>query len=361
MRRTAWRSFALCGAIALGGCTTRHDDSMRADTLAAARSETAAATPIDTAPMTAEERGLFAPLPSEMTSPEYPSSPELVALGRRLFHEPVLSIGHDVTCASCHSLNGFGADGRRVSFGHLGQTGSRNAPSVYNAAGQIAQFWDGRAASVEEQAKGPVLEPLEMGMPDTVAVLAHMNGSALYREAFRAAFPTQRHPINYDNVGRAIGAFERGLVTPSRWDRYLEGDSAALTPAELRGATTFVRVGCASCHAGAYVGGSMFRKIGLVKPWPSQADSGRYNVTHRAEDLFVFKVPPLRNVVQTSPYFHDGSINDLHEAVRLMWRHQLGRELTDAEIQSIVAWLGTLTGDIPVRYIAFPQLPDAGR
>jgi cytochrome c peroxidase len=288
-------------------------------------------------------------------------TPAQVALGRRLFHETVLSANHDVSCNTCHSLNGYGADGRKVSFGDLGHAGNRNAPTVYNAAGQIAQFWDGRAPTVEAQAKGPILNSDEMAMPDSQAVLAHMRGSADYRAAFTAAFPNERDPITYENVGRAIGAFERGLVTPSRWDRYLAGDSTALSADEQRGLTTFVHVGCASCHNGPYVGGGTFMKLGRASPWPTSTDSGRYKITHDTADLFVFKVPSLRNVEKTAPYFHDGSVGSLDEAIRLMGRHQLGVELTNAQVHDIHAWLGALTGTLPAAYIAEPQQPQSSR
>lgn len=303
------------------------------------------------------ELAMFAPLPSYMASgPSRPTEAE-VNLGRQLYHETLLSGGHDVSCNSCHALNGYGADGRRVSFGSHGLTGGRNAPTVYNAAGQVAQFWDGRAANVEEQAKGPILNPAEMAMPNPGAVLDHMRASANYRAAFRAAFPNDAQPITYDNVGRAIGAFERGLVTPSRWDEFLAGDSTALSSEEQRGAATFVRVGCAGCHNGAYVGGSSFQKLGRVKPWPTSTDSGRIKVTREASDLFVFKVPSLRNVEKTSPYFHDGSIASLDEAIRLMGRHQLGVQLTDGQVRDIHSWLSSLTGELPASYIAQPRLP----
>lgn len=304
---------------------------------------------------------MFAPLPARMTSATNPMTPAKVTLGRLLYNEPVLSRGHDVSCATCHPLNGYGADGRRVSFGDVGHAGSRNSPSVYNAAGQVAQFWDGRAPNVEEQAKGPVLNPAEMAMPDSVAVLDHMRASPLYRAMFKSAFPADREPINYDNVGRAIGAFERGLVTPGRWDKFLAGDTTALTAAERRGGATFVSVGCTGCHMGPYVGGTSFQKLGLVKPWPTQADSGRFKVTGRPEDMMVFKVPSLRNVAHTGPYFHDGSVADLREAVRLMARHQLGKELSDEQVGSIVTWLGSLTGELPAEYIANPPLPKSAR
>lgn len=300
---------------------------------------------------------MFAPLPSVMTATGHPSTPARVALGRMLYYEPLLSDGHDLSCNGCHALNGYGADGRRVSFGHKGQQGTRNSPTVYNAALQVAQFWDGRAPDVEAQAKGPILNSAEMGMPDTTAVLAHLRALPRYQTAFRAAFPGQREPVNYDNVGIAIGAFERGLVTPSRWDRFLQGDSAALTPAEQRGLATFATVGCTSCHNGPGVGGGMLQKLGVREPWPVQTDSGRYTVTKRPEDVMVFKVALLRNVAKTGPYFHDGSVASLDSAVRLMARYQLGRDLGDAQVKSIVAYLESLTGEIPVAYIAEPQLP----
>jgi len=310
-----------------------------------------------TGAVTAAELAMFAPLPATIPAKGGASTGEQVALGRALFYEPLLSDGHDVSCNSCHALNAWGADGRRVSLGHDGRAGTRNSPSVYNAAGHLAQFWDGRAADVEEQAKGPILNPIEMGMPDSLAVLAHLRASPMYVAAFRAAFPGERQPVSYDNVGRAIGAFERGLVTPARWDRFLGGETTALTLEERQGLRTFIDVGCQACHAGVYLGGDRFMKVGLVAPWTSQADSGRFHVTKSAADLFLFKVPSLRNVEKTGPWFHDGSTADLAEAVGLMARHQLGKELTDAQKRLIVAYLSSLTGTLPSDYIAYPQKP----
>ncbi len=308
-------------------------------------------------PLTAPELAMFAKLPATMAAPGAAPTPAQIELGRTLYHETVLSDGHDVSCNTCHPLNGYGADGRKVSFGDLGHAGNRNAPTVYNAAGQVAQFWDGRAATVEEQAKGPILNPAEMAMPDSAAVLAHMRGSATYQAAFRRAFPNDAQPVTYDNVGRAIGAFERGLVTPSRWDAYVGGKEGALSPEEVRGLTMFVRTGCTACHAGPYVGGQTFQKLGLVKPWPALTDSGRIRVTGQPADLYVFKVALLRNVEKTGPYLHDGSIASLDSAILLMARHQLGRELTSTQVRDIHTWLGTLTGAIPAEYIAQPQKP----
>lgn len=303
------------------------------------------------------ELAVFAPLPARMDAPGKTPSDAAIALGRTLYYETVLSDGHDVSCNSCHALNGYGADGRRVSFGHKGQEGSRNANSVYNAAGQVAQFWDGRAPNVEEQAKGPILNPDEMGMPGTSAVLDHLKASAKYRVAFAAAFRGESNPITYDNVGRAIGAFERGLVTPSRWDAYLKGDTAALTAEERRGARTFIAAGCTTCHAGAYVGGQTLQKAGLLHPWPATADSGRIAVTKSPGDRYVFKVPSLRNVEKTGPYFSDGSVGSLDSAIVMMGHYQLGVNLTGTQVQDIHAWLRALTGDIPVKYVAEPPLP----
>ncbi len=312
---------------------------------------------VGNAALTPAERGAFAALPARMDRPGPAPAGAEIALGRMLYYETVLSQGHDVSCNSCHPLNGFGADGRRVSFGHRGQQGSRNAPTVYNAAAQVAQFWDGRAPDVEAQAKGPILNPAEMGMPDSAAVMAHMRGSAAYRAAFAAAFPGEANPITYENVGRAIGAFERGLVTPSRWDAYLHGDTAALTAQELRGARTFVAAGCTACHAGALVGGQVLQKAGVASAWPLAADSGRYAVTHQTADLYVFKVPTLRNVDMTGPYFSDGSVASLDSAITMMARYQLGLALSGAQVADVHAWLRTLTGTIPVSYVAQPPLP----
>ena len=313
--------------------------------------------PLQQASFTVGELALFAPLPAVIEANRQPIADARSALGRSLFYETLLSEGHDVSCNSCHALNGWGADGRKVSLGHDGRAGTRNAPTVYNAAGHLAQFWDGRAKDVEAQAKGPILNPIEMGMVDSADVLAHLRASQAYVASFRAAFPGERQPVSYDNVGRAIGAFERRLVTPSRWDSFLAGDSAALTPAERQGLRTFLDTGCQACHAGTYLGGDRYVKAGVAVEWFSKADSGRYGVTHDPNDILVFKVPSLRNVEKTGPYFNDGSVASLDEAVALMAHHQLGKTLTPAEVQSIVTWLGSLTGALPLPYIAYPQKP----
>lgn len=313
------------------------------------------AVPIDSAQL-----AVFAPLPASMPSEANPSTPAKVDLGWRLYYETQLSSTGTQSCNSCHMLDAYGADDRSVSTGVTGQQGGRNAPTVYNAAGHLAQFWDGRAPDVEQQAKGPILNPIEMGMSSPAKVLARLAAIKGYRQAFQAAFPGEADPLTYDNVGKAIGAFERQLATPSRWDQYLKGDRAALSPAEQQGLREFLNAGCQGCHNGPYMGGRTFQRIGLVQPWPNTRDLGRYAVTRQPADSFVFKVPSLRNIAKTGPYFNDGSVATLDEAVRLMARHQLGKALADSQVTSIVTFLQALTGDVPQRYVVAPPPLAAG-
>jgi cytochrome c peroxidase len=297
----------------------------------------------------------FKTLPTSFGSE--PRSRAQVDLGRTLFFDPRLSRGGDIACATCHDLDAYGVDRRTTAVGHLQQRGTRNTPTVFNAAGSFCQFWDGRAPNLEEQAKGPILNPLEMAVrapEDVVQTLRAIHG---YAPLFAEAFPGERDPITFDNVGRAIAAFERGLVTPSRWDRYLAGDRDALTRPEREGLRVFLNVGCMVCHTGPLLGGSMFEKVGVVEPWPNQTDTGRASITHAPNDQMMFKVPTLRNVAETAPYFHDGSAATLEDAVRAMGRHQLGLELTEAEISAICTWLRSLTGEVPKDYVRKPRLP----
>jgi cytochrome c peroxidase len=299
----------------------------------------------------------FKPVRAVLDGAEQPASAAQVDLGRALYFETRLSKTGTLSCNSCHPLGRYGADGEVTSPGHDGTRGGRNSPTVYHAAGYFAQFWDGRAIDVEQQAKGPILNPIEMGMKNAAQVeqvLQHIPG---YVQMFAKAFPADKQPVTYDHVGQAIGAFERGLVTPSRWDRYLNGDKAALTPQEVEGLRVFTNVGCMVCHTGEFVGGSMFEKVGAVEPWPNQKDQGRFQVTKDDRDRMVFKVPTLRNIEKTAPYFHDGSVAKLGDAVRMMGRHQLGLELSDEEVGQIETWLKVLTGPLPVEYIKPPTLP----
>lgn len=297
---------------------------------------------------------MFSPLPAAVPSSTNPATPAKVDLGWRLYYETQLSADGSQSCNTCHPLNAYGAQPVAVSTGVTGHKGGRNAPTVYNAAGHVAQFWDGRAPTVEEQAKGPILNPIEMAMPSADVVMARLAAIRGYREAFAAAFPGEAKPLTYDNVGKAIGVFERQLLTPSRWDDYLKGDPAALTAAEKRGLDTFLNTGCQACHNGPYLGGQMFQRLGLMRPWPDTRDAGRLHVTGVRSDSMVFKVPSLRNIAETAPYFNAGGVASLDEGVRLMARHQLGQELTSEQITSIMTFLRALSGTRPSRYVAPP-------
>lgn len=300
---------------------------------------------------------IFAPLSGEITATSGPATAAQVALGQMLYFEKRLSKNHDLSCNSCHMLNKGGVDGSPTSSGHKGQRGGRNSPTVLNAAVHLAQFWDGRAKDIEEQAKGPILNPIEMAMPNAEAVVAVLKSMPDYVAAFQAAFPGQADAVTYDNVGKAIGAFERRLTTTGRWDAYLQGEEKALTDEEKVGLAVFLDTGCMACHNGAALGGGSFQKLGAVKPWPDLKDNGRFDATKDEADRFKFKVPSLRNIAETGPYFHDGSVKTLEEAVKLMASHQLGKELDDAKVKALVTWLKALTGEAQKELMAEPKLP----
>ncbi len=336
------------------GCEDKRKEQPSAPTA----SEATAAKEATPAPATVDRALLvaFGSLPASIDLPTGAASAEQVELGKQLYFDTRLSKNQDIACVTCHVLDAYGVDGKPTSPGHKGQLGARNSPTVYNAALHSAQFWDGRAKDVEAQALGPILNPVEMAMKDEAAVLAVLKSMPEYVTAFKKAFPTDKEPLTYVNAGRAMGAFERTLVTPSRFDKYLAGDDAALTDAERAGLAKFLDVGCNTCHASAAVGGRDFKKLGLVKPWSTELkDNGRFDVTKDPADKHVFKVPSLRNIEKTAPYFHDGSVKTLDEAVTLMARHQLGKELSPAEVTSIVTFLKSLTGELPK--IEKPTLP----
>lgn len=311
----------------------------------------------------------FSTLPKSFDDPRNPSTAEKVALGRMLYYDTRLSKNHDLSCASCHDLEKYGIDPReadgtrnRTSLGHKGQLGDRNSPTVYNAGLHFAQFWDGRASTLEDQAKGPVLNPVEMAMPDEATVETTLRSIPGYVEAFAAAFPGEPEPVTYENMAKAIGAFERGLVTPSPFDEFLGGKLTALSTEQLAGLQLFMNVGCTQCHDGPALGGGSFKKLGAVKPWEGLKDQGRFKVTNAKDDEFMFKVPSLRNIAETGPYLHDGSIATLPEMVSKMTAHQLAKgELSEAELSALVAFLGSLTGELPPKeYIGKPTLPESG-
>ncbi len=284
-------------------------------------------------------------VPATMPGAERDTS-DLQALGKKLYHDKRLSINDQQACASCHAVEGkgSGADNMTTSTGAKGDVGGRNAPTVLNAGFQFVQFWDGRAKDLAEQAKGPILNPIEMGMPDADAVVAKLNGIPEYKEAFAKAFPGKEPAITYDNLALAIAAFERTLVTKDRFDRWLGGDNSAMNAEEVAGLKTFMETGCTACHNGALLGGNSYQKLGVVNPYTT-TDKGRSVITKQATDEGFFKVPMLRNIAITQPYFHDGKVKSLEDAVSQMGYLQLGKKLSDGEVKSIVAFLKSLTDE----------------
>ena len=286
----------------------------------------------------------FEPLPGVMPGSEN-DTPQLVALGKKLYFEKRLSINDSQSCASCHRLeNDFaGVDGQPTSPGAEGKIGSRNSPTVLNAGFQDSQFWDGRAKDLVEQAKGPILNPIEMGMPNEQTVEKKLRGIVEYNDAFTLAFPGNEPTITYQNIAEAIAAFERTLITPSRFDDFMNGDASALNEVELRGLKTFIKKDCKSCHDGKLLGGETYETLGKETPYDNQSDQGIYDLTKDEVDRMVFKVASLRNVALTAPYFHDGKIKTLNEAVRKMAKLQLNEELTNQQVNDIEMFLKALS------------------
>jgi len=326
------------------------------------RDETAAAlqTPLDPQveqELWADATVLFEPMPEMASAPNNPVTAAKVALGKELYFDTRLSREGNVSCNSCHSLATFGVDNLPFSPGDAGELGGRNSPTVLNAALHVAQFWDGRARDVEEQAGMPILNPVEMGIPSEEFLVDRLSKVEEYRSRFAEAFPEDEQPLSYSNIGRALGAFERTLLTPSRFDAYLNGEREALSPMEKRGLQTFIELGCTSCHNGVNVGAASFRKFGLMANYwehtgSNKIDQGRFEQTQDSEDKYVFRVASLRNVEKTAPYFHDGSVGTLDEAVKIMARTQLGEELEPQAVENLTAFLRSLTGELPPEVIA---------
>jgi len=278
------------------------------------------------------------PIPLEVKANE-----EKVQLGKKLFFDPVLSKDGTVSCATCHDLQNGGDDGLPVSFGIKGQKGTMNAPTVYNAVFNFRQFWDGRARDLKEQVFGPIENPVEMGHT-LEGMTEKLKQDKMYRSAFDAIYADG---ITKENVADAIAEFEKTLITPNApFDRYLRGEKDAIGWQEKEGYRLFESKGCVICHHGVNIGGNLYNKFGIYKEVES-ANLGRYNITKREEDKYVFKVPSLRNIALTAPYMHDGRIKNLKEAVEFMTEHQLGRYMKPEELEAIVAFLKSLTGEIP--------------
>jgi len=321
-------------------------------------------------PLMKAAQAIFAPLPKVVDNPANPITPAKVELGHMLFHDPRLSLSGFISCASCHSLSTFGTDNLPTSVGHRWAVGPRNSPTVLNSALHSVQFWDGRAATLEEQAKGPILNPIEMAVPNEGFAVERIASIPEYQKRFAAAFPGEAKPLNYANVANAIAAFERTLMTPDRFDAFLRGDAAALNAQERAGLRVFIDRGCAGCHGGPALGGTMMTRFGMVESYwevtrgfvtpgtPTiPMDVGRFAVTHKPEDLYVFKVPSMRNVTRTYPYFHDGIVWGLRDATQVMARVQLGKPLSEAELDQLMAFYGALEGEIPAHALRIPVLP----
>jgi cytochrome c peroxidase len=311
-------------------------------------------------PLLKEAQSFFKPLTSISENPENPSTKEKIALGKLLYYDRKLSKDGHNSCNSCHNLETFGVDNEATSIGDAGKRGGRNSPTTLNAAFHFLQFWDGRAKNVEEQSGMPILNPVEMAIPSKDFLVKKLSASDEYKRAFALAYPESKDAVTYENLQNAIGSFERILITPSRFDKYLAGDTMALVADEKHGLELFIRTGCISCHAGMLIGGNMFQKFGMANDYrpltgSKGIDDGRKSITKKEEDKDFFKVPSLRNIAKTHPYFHDGSVKDLDKAVKVMAKAQLNKELTDAETQSIVKFLESLTGEVPSEAIMHPK------
>ncbi|WP_068083886.1 cytochrome-c peroxidase [Polycladidibacter stylochi] len=301
----------------------------------------------------------FKPLPSTIPTVQGQRiTEEKIELGKALFFDPRLSASGVFSCNSCHNLATGGDDNLETSIGHGWQKGPRNAPTVLNAVFNTAQFWDGRAPDLAEQAKGPIQASVEMANTpeNTVATLKSM---PQYVEWFKKAFPDQKEPVTFNNLALSIEAFEATLITPSRFDAFLNGDVEALNAQEQKGLALFMDNGCAACHNDVNLGGTGYYPFGLVEKPGAEIlppnDKGRFAVTETVDDEYVFRAAPLRNIAITAPYFHSGKVWNLKTAVEIMADSQLGTSLSDDESEAIVAFLHTLTGKQP--QVTIPELP----
>jgi cytochrome c peroxidase len=311
---------------------------------------------------------LFKPLPADASTPERPITPERVALGKALFFEPRLSVDNRVSCATCHQPSFYGAEPLAVSVGIHSKVLPRNTPTIFNTALQFVQHYGGNRVDVEDQATKALLSPLAYGQKDVPTAEARLRELAGYRAMFEKAFPGEAEPMTLVNLGKAVGAYERVLLTPAPFDRFLAGDTGALSVSAKRGLDTFVKVGCAGCHNGVALGGQTYQKFGITADYwtltgskpndiHKSIDKGRFQDTKNDADAFMFKVQQLRNVAVTPPFFHDGSVAKLDDAVRIMGKLQLGRDLAANEVADIVSFLESLTGEVPAAFANAPVVP----
>lgn len=324
------------------------------------QAEAPAITPADKE-LLEKAQGIFQPLPARADCSHNPVTDAKVLLGKHLYYDTRLSKTGNNSCNSCHNLATFGVDNLPTSKGDNGGFGDRNSPTVLNAALHSFQFWDGRAKDVEEQAGGPILNPAEMAMSSKAEVEKRLQEVPSYVEMFKKAFPDEKQPVVYNNVQNAIAAFERTLLTPSAFDQYLTGNINALTAEQRSGLKQFINTGCIQCHTGSNLGGTMFQKFGVHADYRTFTksktdDPGKMKVSKDAADKDFFKVPGLRNIAKTYPYFHDGSVKDLQEAVKIMGKLQLNQDLSEAQVNAIVSFLGALTSDVPADVKKAPEM-----
>lgn len=289
---------------------------------------------------------------SKLPEPNDPTTP-MALLGKKLYYDETLSANGKMSCNTCHPISNYGVDNERTSPGHDGTRGTRNSPTTFNAYFHVAQFWDGRSPDLADQAKGPILNPIEMGMKGVEDVVSVLKNSAEYTEMFKKAFPEQSDPITFDNFALAVADFEGTLATPAAFDAFLDGAVTMLDEDQKKGLSLFIETGCIACHIGPGLGGNMMQRFGLVHGpyWEFTGselkDEGKFTVTGAEADKNVFKSPSLRNIEKTAPYFHDGSVESLEEAVRIMAFTQLGKELSQEEITKMISLFKSLTGKIP--------------
>ena len=320
----------------------------------------------DDAALLKQAQTLFNPLPQASGPSEAPTLSTREALGKMLFFDPRWTVEGNVSCATCHQPALYGTDGLAKSIGVLHRRHRRNAPTVLNAGLNFIQHWSGDRKTLEDQVDQALVGAISSGHRDRTAALAGVETIEGYAPLFRDAFPDETKPLTSVNVAKAIAAYERTLLTPAPFDSYLRGDAQAISPIARNGLRRFISRGCASCHNGVGVGGQFFQKFGVREEYwkatgSSEVDKGRFEVTNDPADLYVFKVPSLRNVEMTSPYFHDGSVSALAEAVKVMARVQLGMALPNTEITEIIEFLRTLTGPLPVSFATAPTLPASSK
>ena len=305
---------------------------------------------------------LFQPLPKDMATAEFPITRERVELGWSLFFDPRLTIDANMSCSSCHQPAFYGTDALPKAIGVKQRPHPRHVPTNLNAGTSFVIHWRGDRTDLEDQVFQALTSPITSGQPDEKAVIDRLARIPGYAPLFKAAFPDAPQPMTLRNIAKAVGAYERTLVTPSPFDAYLAGNQEALSPAVRAGLAKFINTGCVTCHNDVGIGGGMYQKFGVVEDyWKATGsdpiDRGRADVTKDPADLYVFRVASLRNVAMTPPYFHDGSVATLPEAVKVMARVQLGVTLSDADMRDIVAFLENLTGELPANFATAPVLP----